>query len=561
MRKYLLLFCLFIYQVTNAQAPWVNAGPNQTINAGQSATLVGTSFNVPSVRWLTSGSGSFSNQFALQTIYYPSAADIAAGGVTLTLRDRFNPAIKDKMKLKIIKMECPSVDIKLASDTICGYDGGGFYEVKASASGTGYMLEWSTAGTGFFDDEYKDTTYYVFSDGDAGSGEVWLYVTVTDTVNGCPPVKDSFFLKLNDPARIETISTDEYFYCTTEPVQFSSVLSGTATTLYWTTTGSGLLTPNPSKSPVYHPTQSDLATGYVEFYPITNDPAGPCPAAVGDALSISFPIAYINVGADTTLCTDVDGDTLKLNSHPNEYIDSVRWGHNGSGFFNNPTKFFPYYVYSATDVANGQVKIYCTGYSECGPYSDTIIVTLKEQPWVEFPNPVIYACMDETTVTASVIIHGDATGGTWTSTGYGSFGNPNATTTKYKASLWDTYEGCIRLIFTTNQSSEPCPPVSGYMTVCFEDCKGDGSEGQVAKTKKWGPVELRPNPATDRLAIITGKPVNNLKIRVADATGRLFNLPLLTNNTIDISRLQPGHYYVLLTDESGQHERFHFIKQ
>ena len=89
---------MLIYHAATAQTAWVNAGSNQTIAAGQSATLTGTAFNVPQVRWLTSGTGTFSNQYALQTVYYPSTADMLAGGVTLTLRDRFNAAIKDKMK-------------------------------------------------------------------------------------------------------------------------------------------------------------------------------------------------------------------------------------------------------------------------------------------------------------------------------------------------------------------------------------------------------------------------------------------------------------------------------
>lgn len=560
MRKYLLAIFVFIFQFAAAQAPWVNAGPNQTIQAGQTANLSGTSFNVPAIRWLTNGSGSFANQFALQTIYNPSAADIAAGGVTLTLRDRFNPAIKDKMKLKIITV-CPTVNIELASDTICGYDEGGSYPMKALVTGYGYILEWSTSGTGSFDDEYEATTNYFFSEGDAGSGKVWLYVTVTDTVNNCPPVIDSFYLKLNDPARIETISTPSYTVCDLSPVQFSSILSGTATTLYWTTTGNGLLTPNPSKSPVYHPTLSDLQTGYVEFYPRTNDPEGPCPAAVGDPIGIEFPIAYINPGSDTTLCAAAGGDTIKLYSNPNSFVDSVRWGHNGTGYFNSPKKFNPYYVYTAADVANGQVEIYCTGYSECGPYSDTLLVTLKEQPWLEFPDPIVYACWDEKTISVSVIIHGDATGGTWTSTGYGVFGNPNATTTKYQPSLWDKHEGCIQLIFTTNQSSRPCEPVSGSMTLCFEDCDTGGGEDVKARQQDLGSVQLRPNPATDHLSIVTDKPIGKLIIKVADATGKLYNLPMLSKQTMDVSQLQAGHYYMLITDETGKSHRLHFIKQ
>lgn len=558
MRKNLLLLFILFYQVASAQTAWVNAGPNQTISAGQTASLIGTSFNVPQVKWLTNGTGTFTYQYALQTVYNPSTSDILAGGVTLTLRDRFNATIKDKMKLKIIR-DCPTVDIIPTSDIICGYDEGGEYSLTANTTGYGFMLKWSTPGSGYFDDEYEASTTYWFSEGDAGSGKVWLYVTLTDTIGNCPPVKDSFYLKLNDPARIETISTDENFYCGTEPIQISSILSGTANTIYWTTSGSGIFTPNPSKNPNYFPTLADVQIGYVEFYAVSNDPDGPCPAAIGETIGIEFPFAYINIGNDTTICSDVDGDTLKLNSHPNAFIDSVRWSHNGTGFFNSPTKFFPYYVYTAQDVINGKVEIYCVGYSKCGPYKDTIVLTLNEQPWLEFPTPIVYACRDETTIFASVIIHGDATGGTWTSTGYGVFANPNATTTKYTASLWDTYEGCIQLIFTTNQSSSPCPSAVGHMTVCFQDCKI--VDGKHIQAKQNTGIRLSPNPAVDFISIHSAQPLSGIRIEVYDAMGILYHLPPAMNNRLDISSLNPGHYYLILSDSSDHIQRLHFVKQ
>jgi hypothetical protein len=64
----------------------VNAGPDQTIAAGTSATLDGTtsSIGVP-VQW-TGGTGTFNpDNTTLGAVYTPSAAEEAAGSVTLTL--------------------------------------------------------------------------------------------------------------------------------------------------------------------------------------------------------------------------------------------------------------------------------------------------------------------------------------------------------------------------------------------------------------------------------------------------------------------------------------------
>ncbi|MCK5586848.1 hypothetical protein KAJ02_12320, partial [Candidatus Bipolaricaulota bacterium] len=65
--------------------PTVNAGSNDTICAGDTASLSGSAADYESVLWTTSGSGSFSSASSLSTTYSPSSADISAGSVTLTL--------------------------------------------------------------------------------------------------------------------------------------------------------------------------------------------------------------------------------------------------------------------------------------------------------------------------------------------------------------------------------------------------------------------------------------------------------------------------------------------
>jgi hypothetical protein len=72
--------------ITVNAAPTANAGGNQSICAGNTFTLSGTSAaNNTGVSWSTNGTGSFTNGSTLTPIYTPSAADITAGTVTLTL--------------------------------------------------------------------------------------------------------------------------------------------------------------------------------------------------------------------------------------------------------------------------------------------------------------------------------------------------------------------------------------------------------------------------------------------------------------------------------------------
>ncbi|GAB4326079.1 MAG: hypothetical protein Kow00127_18840 [Bacteroidales bacterium] len=71
--------------VSFAFNPNVNAGPDQTIVAGNTATLEGTATDYSSVEWSTSGDGTFADPASLTTTYTPGPEDIAAGLVNLTL--------------------------------------------------------------------------------------------------------------------------------------------------------------------------------------------------------------------------------------------------------------------------------------------------------------------------------------------------------------------------------------------------------------------------------------------------------------------------------------------
>ncbi|MBK7175134.1 MAG: hypothetical protein IPH84_18375 [Bacteroidales bacterium] len=72
--------------ITITPAATVSAGADATICETGSYTLAGSAVaNATTLLWSTSGTGTFNNISALHPIYTPSAADIAAGAVTLTI--------------------------------------------------------------------------------------------------------------------------------------------------------------------------------------------------------------------------------------------------------------------------------------------------------------------------------------------------------------------------------------------------------------------------------------------------------------------------------------------
>ncbi|MBT6013593.1 MAG: hypothetical protein HOG85_02105, partial [Flavobacteriales bacterium] len=82
--------------LTIIPAATANAGNPDNICEGSTYTLLGTSAsNNTGLSWTTSGTGSFNPTNTLTPIYTPSAADIAAGNVTLTLTATGNSPCSD----------------------------------------------------------------------------------------------------------------------------------------------------------------------------------------------------------------------------------------------------------------------------------------------------------------------------------------------------------------------------------------------------------------------------------------------------------------------------------
>jgi hypothetical protein len=71
--------------VTFQALPGANAGPDQTICDGSTASLAGSITNSGSSIWTTAGDGIFDSPASLTATYTPGSVDITAGSVVLTL--------------------------------------------------------------------------------------------------------------------------------------------------------------------------------------------------------------------------------------------------------------------------------------------------------------------------------------------------------------------------------------------------------------------------------------------------------------------------------------------
>jgi PKD repeat protein len=168
------------------QPATVNAGSDQTICSSSTASLTGTiGGSASSVTWSTSGTGTFANATNLSTTYTPSAADIAAGTVTLTLTTNNPsgpcPAVSDFLVLTIVR--APAVYAG-ADDAICQ---GSSYTVTDATASDYVTLTWTengsgsiTAGQGTLTPTYTP-----------GATDINVTVTLTLTATGAAPCANS----------------------------------------------------------------------------------------------------------------------------------------------------------------------------------------------------------------------------------------------------------------------------------------------------------------------------------------------------------------------------------
>jgi hypothetical protein len=122
-----------VYQLNGSNAAWidnivfpppplphVNAGNDTTICGMLTLQLHGTASSYDSIRWSTSGDGTFSIDTILNPIYTAGSNDVISGSVKLRLRaDGVNGCYASSLRLAIASIPVPHLSI-LPGDTVCG---------------------------------------------------------------------------------------------------------------------------------------------------------------------------------------------------------------------------------------------------------------------------------------------------------------------------------------------------------------------------------------------------------------------------------------------------------
>ncbi|PCH93397.1 MAG: hypothetical protein COB85_07180, partial [Bacteroidetes bacterium] len=210
-------------------APVVNAGPDQNVCTDvNSVVLTGSVTGGSSTgQWSTSGTGTFTDNTTLTTLYIPSFAD-TTGSVILTLTSTNNGVcfpVTDS--LMVIWSERPVVDAGL-DDTICSdLAGVSLNGIITGGTSTGV---WITSGTGTFSpDSATLNALYIPSAADITGGQVTLTLTAT---GGCAATSDNVTITIN-PAPIAYFTYSTGNSLTVSFTDSSTIVGGTIVQWFW----------------------------------------------------------------------------------------------------------------------------------------------------------------------------------------------------------------------------------------------------------------------------------------------------------------------------------------
>lgn len=200
----------------------VYAGNNTNSCDNQAVQMNATATNYQTLQWSTSGSGVFSNSTILNPVYTPSASDVAAGSVTLTLNVT-GFSFKEASQSSFVLTFNHRASALAGSDlSVCE----GSSVTLSQPSATFYStLNWNTSGDGTFSDPAALNPSYTPGSGDLASGSVNLSLRAS-TGNACPSVTDTLALGVHKlPQAGLTIATE---VCHGDSTQLTYTISGTA---------------------------------------------------------------------------------------------------------------------------------------------------------------------------------------------------------------------------------------------------------------------------------------------------------------------------------------------
>jgi PKD repeat protein len=193
-----------------------DAGGNQDVCIAGPYTVIGASAtNSFMVSWSTSGTGILSQRNTLTPSYTPSASDISAGSVSLTLHVTGNSPCSNTTEDVTILTFHPAISAEAGPDATINY-GDTFVASDATVQNSA-AVQWTTSGSGTFNNSNFLNSTYTPSNADYAKGSVVLSLSTIDNAP-CTEITDNLTLNLTNNWAVQFTWGAT---CEAQPVAFS----------------------------------------------------------------------------------------------------------------------------------------------------------------------------------------------------------------------------------------------------------------------------------------------------------------------------------------------------
>ncbi|MFT4770063.1 MAG: gliding motility-associated-like protein [Cryomorphaceae bacterium] len=444
--------------ITITPAPVVDAGANLEVCANNNTAQLSGSVQFAGGGQWSGGLGNFTpSNNSLTASYQPTAPEIAAGSVTLTLTSLGNGSC-DAVSDQIIISFTPAPVIDAGVDqTLCENNP----DVQLAGSFTvSEGANWSGGAGSYSPDNSMPNVVYTPSASELANGTVTLTYTTFGNGN-CLPVSDQVTFNFTPSPVVE--AGDDFFACVDDlAVLLNGQVTGGSTTGTWTTSGTGIFVPNASAlNGSYLASSQDSLIGEITLT-LTSANNGNCIAVSDDFTVFISPAGTAEAGPDQFICGN--NANISLSGSIGGAATEGAWISSGAGVFlpnNEGTNVN--YIPSDDDLVNGSVT-FTFEVNSCNQAADNVLVTFTPAPEV-IAGADITVCSSEVSVDLTGLVSGASSTGTWTTSGSGSF-SPNADNLNatYVFSSADVDDQIIELILTST-NIEDCIVVTDTLTL------------------------------------------------------------------------------------------------
>ncbi len=444
-------------------SPAVSAGSNLTACKNNPNVILAGLISGPTTTGIWNGGlGTYNpNNTALNSLYTPSASEIAAGSVTLTLSSTVNGNCNQVVDTVIITItNSPFVN---AGANLTPCKNNATTVLSGVVSGPTTTGNW-TGGTGSYNPSSAVlNATYTPSPAELAAGFANLYLLSTNN-GACSQVKDTVLITFTGSPIVN--AGPDISVCANNPtITITGSVSVGSTTGIWSGTGSGLFTPiSTSLNATYQLSPSDIAQGSV-IIKLTSTNNGNC-NLVSDSLIVTVtPSPTADAGINDTICsTNV---FHPVNGVIGGGASAGIWSTMGNGLFGNPNNLSTIYTLGQADTLAGQVQLILTSSGgNCLPESDTVLIVIGKAPAVNSGADKLVC--DNQLVSLNGTVLGITSTGIWSTLGTGVFApNDSTLSTFYQPSLLDLVTGSVSIVLYSTHN-KGCSAVSDTVKIAFK---------------------------------------------------------------------------------------------